>query len=86
MSPFSGHVLGGAAVLSAPALWNSLVLGTTPVAEGLLRYIGAVVVCWLGLALLVAMVGPAPRSTVDPPSTTNARPVPSRDSQAGEPS
>jgi threonine/homoserine/homoserine lactone efflux protein len=61
MSPFSGPVLGGAAVLSAPALWSSLVLGTTPVEEGLLRYIGAVVVLWIGLSTLVALVGPAPR-------------------------
>ena len=66
MSPFSGSVLGGAAVLSSPALWSSLVTGTTPLADGLLRYIGAVAVCWVGLSLVAALVGPAPRATVSP--------------------
>jgi threonine/homoserine/homoserine lactone efflux protein len=61
MSPFSGGVLGGAAVLSAPALWASLVVGTAPVADGLLRYIGAVAICWVGLSVVAALVGPAPR-------------------------
>ena len=66
MSPFSGTVLGGAAVLSAPALWASLVTGTAPMDEGLLRYIVAVVVCWVGLSVVAAMVGPAPRMSVRP--------------------
>lgn len=63
MSPFSGTVLGGAAVLSAPALWASLITGTTPLADGLLRYIGAVAICWVGLSVVAALVGPAPRET-----------------------
>ena len=63
MSPFSGTVLGGAAVLSAPALWASLVTGSTPIADGLLRYIGAVAICWVGLSVVTALVGPAPRAT-----------------------
>lgn len=68
MSPFSGPVLGSAAVLSAPALWSSLVTGATPVDEGLLRYIGCVAVCWIGLSMLLALVGPvpAPTRTSDP--------------------
>jgi uncharacterized protein YjeT (DUF2065 family) len=72
MSPFSGTVLGGAALLSAPALWASLVTGTAPLDEGLLRYMGAVVVCWLGLSVVAALVGPAPRVTADSdaPETT----------------
>lgn len=66
MSPFSGAVLGGAAVLSAPALWNSLIAGTTPIADGLLRYVAAVLVCWIGLSVVVAMVGPPPRPVGEP--------------------
>jgi len=66
MNPLSGSVLGGAAALSSPALWSSLVTGTTPLADGLLRYLGAVAVCWVGLSLVVALVGPAPRATVTP--------------------
>jgi hypothetical protein len=63
MSPFSGVVLGAAAVLSSPALWSSLVAGTMPIADGLLRYVVTVVICWLGLGIVSALVGPAPRPT-----------------------
>jgi hypothetical protein len=66
MSPFSGLVLGSAAVVGAPALWSSLVLGTTPIADGLLRYVVAVLVCWVGLSVVVAMVGPVPTPTQAP--------------------
>ncbi|HEX2176887.1 MAG TPA: hypothetical protein VHG70_13345 [Nocardioidaceae bacterium] len=66
MSPFSGAVLGAAAVLSAPALWSSLVEGTMPVADGLLRYLVVVAICWLALSVVVALVGPAPRPAVQP--------------------
>jgi hypothetical protein len=71
MSPFSGPVLGGAALVSAPALWSCLVTGTMPVADGLLRYLVTVAVCWLGLSVVAAMVGPAPRSA-DPSSGSPA--------------
>jgi hypothetical protein len=72
MSPFSGVVLGTAAALSAPALWSSLVAGTLPVADGLLRYVVTVAICWLGLSVVVALVGPAPRSaTTHTRSTTS---------------
>lgn len=83
MSPFSGEVLSGAAVLSAPALWSSLVTGSTPLADGLLRYVGAVVVCWIGLSLLVALVGPPPRAaaTHAEPDGARTRPAPG---QAGD--
>ncbi len=66
MSPFSGPVLGGAALLSAPALWSSLVVGTMPVADGLLRYLAVVAICWLGLSVVATLVGPAPRAIVRP--------------------
>jgi hypothetical protein len=84
MSPFSGPVLGGAAVLSAPALWSSLVVGATPVAAGLLRYMVAVLVCWAGLGLLVAMVGPAPRADVKPGPPAGAQPGTRRGTPDGE--
>jgi hypothetical protein len=62
VSPFSGAVLGSAAVVSAPALWSSLVTGAAPVADGLLRYVVAVLICWVGLSVVAALVGPAPRT------------------------
>jgi hypothetical protein len=84
MSPFSGPVLGGAAVLSAPALWSSLVVGATPVADGLLRYMIAVLVCWFGLGLLAAMVGPAPRVDVKPGTPTDTQPLTRHGTHGGE--
>ena len=65
-SPFSGVVLGFAALVSAPALWSSLVTGTAPLDEGLLRYVVAVLVCWVGIAAVTALVGPAPRPVTQP--------------------
>ena len=57
MNPFSLPVLGGALLVSAPALWNS-VLGETPLAVGLSRYLVAVVLCWMGLSVVAGLVGP----------------------------
>lgn len=59
MNPFSLPVLGGAALVSSPALWNS-VAGETALRVGLSRYLVAVVVCWLALSLLAMVVGPVP--------------------------
>ena len=72
MSPFSGVVLGAAAVLSSPAMWSSLVAGTMPIADGLLRYVVAVAICWLGLGIVSALVGPAPRPTTTQVHTATA--------------
>lgn len=58
MSPFTWPVLGGAAVLSAPALWRATVEGTTNAEDALIRYLVGVVVCWLLLSTVVALVGP----------------------------
>lgn len=63
MSPFSMPVLAGAGVLSSPALWRAFVEGTAPVDVALTRYLVSLVVCWALLALVVALVGPAPEPT-----------------------
>jgi hypothetical protein len=60
VSPFSAPVLGGAAVISAPALWGAWV-GTTSIQTALLRYLACAVLVWAGLAVLSMLVGPAPR-------------------------
>lgn len=59
MNPVSLPVLGGALLVSSPALWNSVV-GETPLAVGLSRYLVAVVLCWMGLSLVAGLVGPVP--------------------------
>lgn len=61
MSPFSMPVLGGAAVVSSPALWRALVEGTTTTEVALTRYLISVLVVWAVLAFVAMLVGPAPR-------------------------
>lgn len=61
MSPLSMPVLGGAALVSSPALWRALVEGTTPTEVALTRYLVSVVICWGVLAFVSMLVGPAPR-------------------------
>jgi hypothetical protein len=60
VSPFSAPVLGGAAVISAPALWGAWV-GTTSIQTALLRYLVCALLVWAGLAVVSMLVGPAPR-------------------------
>jgi hypothetical protein len=81
VSPFSAPVLGGAALISAPALWGAWV-GTTSVQTALLRYLVCAVLVWVGLAVLSMLVGPAPRRQavveVEPsvaPTTTSSEDV-----------
>jgi uncharacterized membrane protein len=61
VSPLSFPVLGGAAVVSSPALWRALVEGTAPTEVALTRYLVSVVICWGVLAFVAMLVGPAPR-------------------------
>jgi hypothetical protein len=53
-------VLGGAAVVSSPALWHALVEGTTSTEVALTRYLASVAICWAVLAFVTMLVGPAP--------------------------
>lgn len=68
MSPLSLPVLGGAAVVSSPALWGALVDGTTTTQAALGRYLVCVLVCWVVLAFVAMLVGPAPRPEAEPGS------------------
>jgi hypothetical protein len=54
-------VLGGAAVVSSPALWAAFVEGTTAPSVALVRFLASVVICWLALEVLSMLVGPAPK-------------------------
>lgn len=60
MSPLSFPVLGGAALVSSPALWRALVEGTAPTEVALTRYLVSVAICWGVLAFVAMLVGPAP--------------------------
>ena len=64
LSPLSAPVLWGAALVSSPALWGAFVDGTTTAQTALTRYLVCAVLCWLGLAVVSMLVGPAPRSVV----------------------
>lgn len=64
MSPASGTVLGAAAIVASPALWNSLVAGSMPLNVGLSRYLVAVGVCWALLSVIGGLIFPKPTSGV----------------------
>jgi hypothetical protein len=66
VSPLSLPVLGGAAVVSSPALWRALVEGTTSTEVALTRYLVSVVICWAVLAFVAMLVGPAPQPEAEP--------------------
>ena len=62
VNPFSGWVLGGAAVFSSPALHAAFVAGTLSYETAALRFAIAQVVVWGGLCLLTSLVrGTSPR-------------------------
>jgi hypothetical protein len=68
MSPLSAPVLGGAALVTAPALWRSMT-EAMPLDAALTRYLLAVALCWVALEVVVTMVGrpvsPAPEAVPD---------------------
>lgn len=66
MSPVSLPVLAGALLMGFPALWNSLVAGSTTTFEGLSRFLVTILVSWSALAVLTMLVGPPPREDEDP--------------------
>jgi hypothetical protein len=57
----SAPVLGGAAVVSSPALWDAFVEGTTSPSVALLRFLASLLICWLAFEVLGLLVGPAPK-------------------------
>lgn len=70
MSPFSLPVLGGAAIVSSPALWQALVVGSTTTQVALTRYLVSVVVCWSVMAFVAMLVGPP--QTAEPVAAESA--------------
>ncbi len=72
MSPFSGPVLGGAALLSAPALWGALVDGTTTTQTAVSRFLVTALICWLAFGILDLLVGPPPRPSAEPGTVAEA--------------
>ena len=60
----SPTVLGLGALISSPALMGSFVDGTLPIETGVIRFVVAVVVAWLGLSLLDTLLS----ATSSPPA------------------
>ena len=63
MSPLSLPVLGGAAVMSSPALYGAFVDGTTTMETALTRFLICAALCWVGFSALTSLIGPPPRVT-----------------------
>ena len=62
MRILSKEVLGGAALLSAPALWQGFVTGSVSVDTAMTRWAITALLVWLALSTVAAMVGkPAKR-------------------------
>jgi hypothetical protein len=69
VSPFSGWVLGGAALCSSPAWHAALLAGTMSLETAAVRSGIALLVVWLGLSMLGSLVhgtsaAPSPSHTV----------------------
>lgn len=64
MSPLSGPVLGGAALMASPALYAGLWEGSMAIDVALTRYLIAVGLCWALLSLLVEWALPSGPTTV----------------------
>jgi len=82
MRALSSPVLGGAALLSSPALWGAFVDGTTSLQTALSRYLVTAFLLWAALAVVGMLVGPAPRppvgtgaETAELPAATDREPT-----------
>ena len=75
MSPLSAPVLGGAALVSAPALWRTFVEGAAPASMALSRFLVSLLVCWVALEVVAMLVGPAPVAA-EPADTAEETPAP----------
>lgn len=81
LSPFSGVVLGSAAVVASPALYQGFVTGTMPFHVAVVRYLVATLVAWAAISLVAELVGPGAATPVkaDEPAETSATPPPATD-------
>lgn len=78
MSPFSAPVLGGAALVVSPAIWDFAVEQSLPLDQALTRYLVAVGICWVLLTVLEELVlrpnAPAPADEADATATLEPTP------------
>ena len=87
VNPFSGWVLGGAALLSSPAWHAALVVGTLPLETAAVRFGIAYVVVWVGLSMLSSLVqGTSPTPPDAVPHSGVEGPLPVRPPELDPPS
>lgn len=79
LSPFSGVVLGSAAVVASPALYQGFVTQTMPFHVALVRYLVATLVAWAAISLVGELVGPAPTPSEEPVDAATPPPPPGTD-------
>lgn len=67
MSPLSPLVLGAAALVTSPAIWDFAVEQSLALDETLIRYLVAVAICWALLTMLTefALTPSAPAPAAD---------------------
>ncbi len=61
MRMLSTPVMGAAALVTSPALYQGLVLETIAIDIALIRYFIALMVCWVALSTVEMLVGEPPR-------------------------
>ena len=66
MNLISSRVLGAAAVLAAPVLYEGFVTGTVAMETAVQRYLVVALIAWVGLSMLEALIGPPVRVTPEP--------------------
>ncbi|WP_193605561.1 hypothetical protein [Nocardioides dongkuii] len=66
MRMVSVPVLGAAALVSSPALWQGFVTQQLTMETALLRFAVALVVAWVAISIVEALVGEPPRPVAVP--------------------
>ena len=61
MRMLSAPVMGAAALLTSPALYQGLVLETMAIETALTRFFIALLVCWVAMSAVEMLVGDPPR-------------------------
>lgn len=84
MNLLSAPVLGAAALLAGPTLWQGLVTGAVPLEHALTRYAVTVALVWLALSAVVMLVESTGAPRLQPTGTGSPGADPSADDLEGD--
>jgi hypothetical protein len=84
MNLLSAPVLGAAALLAGPTLWQGLVTGVVPLEHALTRYGVTVALVWLALSAVVMLVESTGEPRLQPTGVSASGGEPSADDLEGD--